>query len=99
MNQPKKVDAEVAEEQPAEASATAKDGKPTQSKRPLEQVSDKPSKKQKADEESEPVQDETNQEVPPNPHFEWYDEIKRVLGKATNQTLGLESIKKKVIVT
>lgn len=54
------------------------------------------SKKQKTNDETEPAQDDTNQAVPSNPRFEWYDEIKLVLSKATDQTLTMERLKKKV---
>ena len=52
---------------------------------------DQSSKKAKVNDE-----DENNQAVPTNPRFEWYDEIKRALSKATDQTLSLEALRKKV---
>ena len=69
---------------------------PVAAKRKSDEDEEQPSKKQKTNDETETVQDDNNQAVPSNPRFEWYDEIKLVLSKATDQTLTLERLKKKV---
>ena len=48
------------------------------------------------DDETEVADGDNNQAVPSNPRFEWYDEIKLALGKAPDQTLSLDVLKKKV---
>jgi hypothetical protein len=68
----------------------------SQSKRKTDEDSEQSSKKQKTNDDGEPVPDDTNQAVPSNPRFEWYDEIKLALSKATDQTLSLDALKKKV---
>jgi uncharacterized protein YcfL len=70
----------------------------SQSKRKAKGDDEQSSKKQKTNDESESVQDDNNQAVPSNPRFEWYDEIKLALSKATDQTLSLDVLKKKVII-
>lgn len=70
-----------------------------QSKRKINEDDQEESlKKQKTNDENETVQDDGNQAVPSNPRFEWYDEIKVVLGKAPDQTLAFDALKKKVII-
>ncbi len=69
----------------------------SQSKRKANDDNQQSSKKQKSNDESEIVQDDNNQAVPSNPRFEWYDEIKLALSKATDQTLSLDVLKKKVM--
>jgi len=66
-------------------------------KRKSKENSEQSSKKQKTNDENGNIQDDSNQAVPSNPRFEWYDEIKRALSKATDQTLDLDTLKKKVI--
>jgi cell growth-regulating nucleolar protein len=63
----------------------------SQSKRKTTEDSEQSSKKQKTTDENDNVQ-----AVPSNPRFEWYDEIKLALSKATDQTLSLDALKKKV---
>jgi hypothetical protein len=64
----------------------------------ISEVVDQSQSKRKAKEDDESVQDDNNQAVPSNPRFEWYDEIKLALSKATDQTLSLDVLKKKVII-
>jgi hypothetical protein len=78
-------------------SANDDDQHQLQSKRSLEEdTNDATSKKQKINDESEPINDESNQTVPSNVRFEWYDEIKLALSKANDRTLSLELLQKKV---
>jgi len=55
-------------------------------------------KKKKTDNDDlddEQTNGDTSQHV--NPRFEWYDEIKLALGKATEQKLSLEKLTKKIV--
>ncbi|CAF1408020.1 unnamed protein product [Rotaria sordida] len=69
----------------------------SQSKRKTNEDNEESSKKQKTIHENEIVQEDNNQTVPSNPHFEWYDEIKLALSKANDQTLTLDALKKKIL--
>ncbi|CAF4096098.1 unnamed protein product [Adineta steineri] len=94
-NQPKKNDTEDqnTSEVPIENEETNK----SQTKRKQNSEDDEQSsKKSKTNDEDEDVQDDNNQAVPTNPRFEWYDEIKRALSKATDQTLSLDVLRKKI---
>jgi len=90
-NQPKKVETED-----QNTSEVPEDIDESQTKRKTDEDSEQSSKKQKINDESEIVQDDNNQAVPSNPRFEWYDEIKLALSKATDQTLSLDALKKKI---
>ncbi|CAF0787472.1 unnamed protein product [Adineta steineri] len=95
-NQPKKNDTEEDQntsEVPIENEETNK----SQTKRKQNSEDDEQSsKKSKTNDEDEDAQDDNNQAVPTNPRFEWYDEIKRALSKATDQTLSLDVLRKKI---
>lgn len=64
------------------------------SKRQIDNDDDDQQSSKKA--KTENADDDANQAVPSNPHFEWYDEIKRALNKADNQTLDLDVLTKKI---
>lgn len=74
------------------------DNNESQSKRKIKEDNEQSLKKQKTNDENEVVQEDNNQAVPSNPHFEWYEEIKLVLSKAPDQTLTMDALKKKVFV-
>ncbi|CAF0726015.1 unnamed protein product [Adineta ricciae] len=90
-NEPNQIKKTDAEEQNQSAPAENEDANKSQLKRKSNDNDDQSSKKAKVNDE-----DENNQAVPTNPRFEWYDEIKRALSKATDQTLSLEALRKKI---
>ncbi|CAF3552263.1 unnamed protein product [Rotaria socialis] len=94
-NQPKKATAEDQDQNTSEV-PVKKDTDTSKPKRKIDEDNEESLKKQKTNDENEVVQDDSNQAVPLNPRFEWYDEIKLVLSKATDQTLTLNALKKKV---
>ena len=68
-------------------------------KRPITDDVDETVKRSKTDENNDHPHDSNNEVLPLNSRFEWYDEIKRVLSKADDQTLTIEVLKKKVNLT
>ena len=74
------------------------DVNPSSIKRKINEDIEHSVKKQKLHNDNECIQDNNEHVVSSNPRFEWYDEIKRVLSKATDQTLSLAALKKKVIL-
>ncbi|CAF1284920.1 unnamed protein product [Rotaria sordida] len=96
-NQTKKNDTEDQDQNISQAPVKKEDMDESQSKRKTNEDNEESSKKQKTIHENEIVQEDNNQTVPSNPHFEWYDEIKLALSKANDQTLTLDALKKKIL--
>lgn len=97
-NQPKRIDTQ---DQGQQMISEITDKNESISKSPMKRTinddNEQSLKKPKINNGNENIPDDSNPIVSSNPRFEWYDEIKRALNKANDQTLSLDALTKKIL--